>query len=123
MGVSRENKIRFVTGVGREDFVSFLRRTKIMVGNSSTGIKECSYLGIPVVNIGTRQQGRLRGPNITDVSFDLAAIAGAIKKQLAHGPYKSSKIYYKPDTSKKIVSVLTSVKTSPQKTFYEIKEA
>ena len=46
-------------------------------------IRECSYLGVPAVNIGTRQQGRERGRNVIDVDHDRAAIAGAIREHRA----------------------------------------
>jgi len=118
-GKIRNNKIRFVTDLLPEDFVGLLRRAKVLVGNSSAGIKECSYLGVPVVNIGSRQQGRLRGPNVLDADNDPKEIKQAITKQLKHGPYKRSDVYFKPDTSKNIVSVLSKFDLYTQKKFYE----
>lgn len=119
LGILKNNKIHFVTDVLPEEFITMLKHAKVMIGNSSTGIKECSYLGVPVVNIGTRQQGRLRGPNVLDIGYSESAIKKAIEKQLAHGLYPASKIYYKPNTSKKILEVLTKVKASSQKKFHE----
>ena len=52
--------------------------TACLVGNSSAGIKECSYLGTPVVNIGARQQGRLHAANVAHVGYDRDAIASAV---------------------------------------------
>ena len=49
-----------------------------VVGNSSAGIKETPAFGCPVVNIGSRQQGRLRGSNVIDVGYDADAIVEAI---------------------------------------------
>jgi UDP-N-acetylglucosamine 2-epimerase len=49
------------------DFLRALLGCKVLVGNSSVGIRECSFLGVPVVNIGTRQGGRERGGNVWDV--------------------------------------------------------
>jgi UDP-N-acetylglucosamine 2-epimerase (non-hydrolysing)/GDP/UDP-N,N'-diacetylbacillosamine 2-epimerase (hydrolysing) len=49
-----------------------------IVGNSSAGIKESPAFGCPSVNIGTRQQGRLRGKNVIDVTYDAAAIRDAV---------------------------------------------
>lgn len=119
LGALKNNKIRFVTDVLPEDFISLLRRAKALVGNSSTGIKECSYLGVPVVNIGTRQHRRLRGPNVTDVPYDANAIKKASERQLQHGPYPSSRIYFKPNTSKRMAEILSRVKLSSQKAFYQ----
>ncbi len=118
-GQLKSNKIHFVTDILPEDFIALLRRARVLVGNSSTGIKECSYLGVPVVNLGSRQQHRLRGPNVVDVGYEPAAIRKAVQKQLAHGPYPSSDIYFKPNTSKKIVEVLSKTRLYSQKTFYD----
>ena len=94
-----------------------LKKTACLIGNSSAGIKECSFLGTPVVNVGTRQQGRTRGINVVDTSHDQNEIVSAIKKQLEHGQYKSDILYYKPNTSNQIVTLLTSVDLYTQKHF------
>ena len=119
LGILKNNKIKFVTDVLPDDFIALLKRAEVMIGNSSTGIKECSYLGIPVVNIGTRQQGRLRGPNVLDIPYNYVEIKKGIEKQIAHGRYRASKIYFKPDTSRRIIEALIKVKAEPQKKFHE----
>lgn len=118
-GKLTNEKVRFVTDLLPEDFVGLLRKSSALVGNSSAGIKEASYLGVPVVNIGTRQANRLRGENVVDVGHRSAAIKLAIQKQLKHGPYKKSDIYFRSGTSKKIVEVLSKVKLASQKKFYD----
>ena len=50
------------------EFLRVLLGAKVLVGNSSVGIRECSFLGVPVINVGTRQQGRERGPNVCDMA-------------------------------------------------------
>ena len=119
LGKLKNNKIRFVTDIMPEDFLALLHKSSCLVGNSSAGIKESSYLGVPVVNIGTRQCGRLRGPNVRDAGYGRKEITDAIYAQLAHGVYKSSDIYFKPNTSKRIVEVLSKVPLETQKKFYE----
>lgn len=118
-GKLKNNKIRFVTDLLPEDFIALLRRASVLVGNSSAGFKESSYLGVPVVNIGTRQQNRLRGEHIKDVGYNTEAIKKAVKEQLAHGSYPKSDLYYKPDTSKKIVEILSKTKLYSQKKFHD----
>ena len=113
------SKMHFITNVPAEKFVALLSRTSCLIGNSSAGIKECSFLGTPVVNIGGRQQGRLAAPHVVHVDYDASAIATAVNAQLAHGPYEPSHIYYKPNTSQTIVDVLSSVELYTQKRFYE----
>lgn len=118
-GKLKNNKIRFVTDILPEDFISLLRKSSCLVGNSSAGIKESSYLGVPVVNIGTRQLGRLRGPNVRDVGYGRKEIMDGITSQCAHGRYASSNLYFKPRTSKKIVEVLSKIPLQTQKKFYD----
>ncbi len=118
-GKLTNKKIRFITDLAPEDFIALLRRASVLVGNSSAGIKEASYLGVPVVNIGTRQANRLRGQNVVDVGYDKNQIKRAVQKQLAHGSYPQSNLYYKPNTSKKIVEILSKVKLKSQKKFYD----
>lgn len=119
LGKLTNDTIHFVTDLLPEDFIALLRRARCLVGNSSAGIKESSYLGTPVVNIGTRQANRLRAKNVLDVGYDRAAIKRAIAAQAAHGRYPSSKIYYRPGTSKRIVDMLARVPLAAQKQFYE----
>lgn len=119
LGKLTNDKIQFVTDLLPEDFIALLKKAKCLVGNSSAGIKEASYLGTPVVNIGTRQANRLRGPNVIDVNYDHVSIKKAIEKQLQHGPYASSSVYYKPDTSKRMVEILAKAPLEAQKKFYE----
>ena len=85
--------LHFFKNLSPEDFLRLLRRCRCLVGNSSVGIRECSYLGVPVVNIGKRQVGRDRSPNVVDVGHDRSAIIGAIRAHWAHGPYPSSPLY------------------------------
>jgi UDP-hydrolysing UDP-N-acetyl-D-glucosamine 2-epimerase len=68
-----------------EDFLRLLVHSTAIVGNSSVAIRECSFLGVPAVNIGSRQQGRERGRNVIDVEHDRAAILGAIQEHLTRG--------------------------------------
>ena len=56
-----------------------------MVGNSSSGLIEAPSFGLPVVNVGDRQRGRLRAANVIDVGHDREAIAAAIRRALDPG--------------------------------------
>lgn len=83
----------FFKNIRPGDFLRMLLKSKCLIGNSSVGIRECAFLGVPVVNIGTRQQDRMRGRNVIDTANDQAQIAAAISKQIAHGHYPSEHIY------------------------------
>ncbi|MBM3808807.1 MAG: UDP-N-acetylglucosamine 2-epimerase (hydrolyzing) [Acidimicrobiia bacterium] len=113
--------MRFITNVPANDFVALLAHTACLVGNSSAGIKECSYLGTPVVNIGARQQGRLAAEHVTQVGYDAADIGAAIATQLAHGRYAPSHIYFKDNASDKIANLLATTPLYTQKRFFEVR--
>ena len=112
-------QMRFITNIPSDEFVALLRQAACVAGNSSAGIKECSYLGTPAVNIGPRQQGRLAADHVTNVDYDCEAIRSAIARQLAHGRYPASTLYYRPDTSDQILNVLANAELYTQKRFYE----
>ncbi len=86
-----------------------------MVGNSSCGIREAAFLGVPSVNIGSRQFGRERGINVKDVGCDADEIKKAILQQLDHGPYDSDFIYGDGNAGAQIISILRDFKFTIQK--------
>ena len=73
--------IHFFKNMEPHHFIKLLIGCKAIVGNSSVAIRECSYLGVPAVNIGPRQSGRDRGANVVDVPHERQAILAAILKQ------------------------------------------
>ena len=111
--------MHFITNVPADRFVALLANAACLVGNSSAGIKECSFLGTPVVNIGARQQGRLSGEHAINVGYDAPEIAAALASQLAHGPYPASHLYYRPNASDAVVDVLATAELYTQKRFFE----
>jgi UDP-hydrolysing UDP-N-acetyl-D-glucosamine 2-epimerase len=78
----RPTNIHFFRNMEPNDFLRLLLGSRCLVGNSSVGIRECSYLGVPVVNIGSRQTGRERAGNVLDVASERGEIATALKHQL-----------------------------------------
>ena len=76
-----------------EDFLRLLHGATAIVGNSSVAIRECSFLGVPAVNIGSRQRGRERGRNVIDVDHDRSAIAGAIREHARRGRPAADHLY------------------------------
>ena len=110
---------RFITNVPADDFVAMLKGAACLVGNSSAGIKECSFLGTPVVNIGVRQQGRLAAEHVVHVPYDAQAIQAAVERQCRHGAYEPSHIYYRGDTSQRIAERLVDIELYTQKRFFD----
>ena len=116
----RENfnpkNIHFFKNMEPNDFLKLLVNSKCLIGNSSVGIRECSFLGVPVVNIGTRQNRRLRGNNIIDVAHDEDAIKAAIQSQLTNPMNTKSNVYGNGDSGKKIADILSTIKLRFHKT-------
>lgn len=71
--------------IPHDDFLALLAGAAAVVGNSSSGLIEAPMLGVPVVNVGTRQEGRTRGDNVIDVPNDTDAIIAALQRALAPG--------------------------------------
>lgn len=105
---NHEHRIHFFKNMEPLDFLKLLKNSRCLIGNSSVGIRECAYLGVPVVNIGSRQAGRERGPNVLDVDYHRAAIRQAIDLQVAHGPYAATHIYGNGKAGAQIAAVLAS---------------
>lgn len=91
-----------------DQYLRFARNAAAVVGNSSSGIIECPTLGVPTVNIGSRQRGRLQGPSIFNAGHDADDIAQAIRKALDYtGPYANP--YGGPGASRRIAEVLETI--------------
>ena len=98
-----------------EQYAVLLNNASCIVGNSSSGIRESAYLGVPSVNIGNRQSGRQRADNVVDVPHDAGAIKKAIRSQMNHGPYESSAIYGDGNSGEWIADVIAEFEFNIQK--------
>jgi len=115
----RENEKRdylaFYKNFMVEDYVRLINNCAVLVGNSSSGIREGAYLGVPVVNIGNRQNNRERGPNVVDVDYSSKAILAAIENQLSNGRYPRCAIYGDGTAGEKIADILATFDFKIQK--------
>ena len=80
--------IKTFKSIPHKEYLSLMKIATVMVGNSSSGIIEAPSFGLPVVNIGSRQEGRERAENVIDVDYDKEQIETAIKKALDDGNFK-----------------------------------
>ena len=109
--------IHFFKNMIPEDFLRLLCNSKCLVGNSSVGIRECAFLGVPVVNIGTRQHGRARGENVIDVSYEQDAIKNGILNRIqTENRIAKDTIYGNGDSGKKIADILATIELRYHKT-------
>lgn len=109
------NQIRFFKNMEGGDFLKLLLHSKCLIGNSSVGIRECSYLGVPVVNIGSRQNRRLRGKNVADTNYEINNLREAIESQILHGHYPEEHLYGDGTAGKAIADVLAVAQTEIKK--------
>ncbi len=101
--------IHFFKNMMPEDFLRLLLGARCLIGNSSVGIREASYLGVPVVNIGNRQQGRERARNVVDVGYHAPDIVSAVRHHLANGRYEPSSLYGDGKAGERIAQILARV--------------
>ena len=100
-----QGKIKTVRNLPPVRFLKLLTQAAALVGNSSVGIREGSALGVPVVNVGDRQQGRERGPNVVDVA-EADQVYDALARQVAHGRYPASTLYGDGHAAERIGEVI-----------------
>jgi UDP-hydrolysing UDP-N-acetyl-D-glucosamine 2-epimerase len=106
---ARPDRFHFFKNMAPEDFLRLLYSARCLIGNSSVGIRECAFLGVPVVNIGTRQAGRDRGANVLDVHYDRTAIGEAIRVHLANGRFPKDLLYGDGRAGDRMAALLADV--------------
>ena len=111
----RLSQTHFFKNFPPEVFIRVLYSSKGIVGNSSVAIRECEAIGVPAVNIGSRQSGRERGDNVEDVGYDREEIAGAIERMVTRGRVPSRHIYGDGEAGPKIAAVLADLELTTEK--------
>jgi len=111
----RPEYMRFYKNFPVETFIRLMKSAACLVGNSSAPIREGAFLGTPAVNIGSRQHGRDRGPNVIDVPNERAAIVAAVRRQLAHGPFPPDHLYGDGEAGPRVADVIARVPLTVQK--------
>ncbi|MDB5599496.1 MAG: hypothetical protein JWN71_1540 [Xanthobacteraceae bacterium] len=100
---------RFVASLGAENYFAALTHMDVVVGNSSSGLYEAPSFGVPTVNIGDRQKGRLRAASVIDCPAERNAIGDAVQAALARGRRPTENPYGDGHASERIVTVLKSL--------------
>ncbi len=109
------DRMHFFKNLPIDTYVSLMKHTSCLIGNSSSGIREGAFIGTPVVNIGSRQTARERGKNVIDVPYDQDQIRDAISYQLSHGHYEMEPIYGDGKAGERIADILSRENVSVQK--------
>lgn len=106
---NRDEPIYYYKNFSPEDYARVLRNAVCCLGNSSSFIREGSYLGIPAVVVGDRQKGREHGNNVTFSSYDRFEIVEHLKRILEEGRSKPDHRFGDGDAGKKIADKLASI--------------
>jgi UDP-hydrolysing UDP-N-acetyl-D-glucosamine 2-epimerase len=107
--------LRLVKNFSPEDYLKVLANAACAVGNSSSFVRDASFLGTPVVLVGDRQQGRETAENLMKVVPERQEILYAIKEQLERGRYAPSHLYGDGKAAQKIANLLTQIQPYVQK--------
>jgi len=124
--VQRDTRLRFLhASLGQSKYLSLLNLCDVVIGNSSSGIIEAPAFGKPTVNIGNRQDGRLRADSIIDVGVTKQEIQTAIETALSptwrERCAKTVSSYKSSNTAQLIADTLKNAELNLHKTFFDIK--
>ncbi|MEO0618638.1 MAG: UDP-N-acetylglucosamine 2-epimerase [Pseudomonadota bacterium] len=120
---SERAHVAFVTSLGQRRYFSALAVSDAVVGNSSSGLYDAPSFDVPTVNIGTRQQGRLRATSVIDCATTTPAITAAIAKAFAMDCTGTVNLYGDGHASRQIVRILEAIEDPASlvvKRFHEV---
>ena len=118
--LAEQPNIRMFPSLRFEYFLVLLKHTQFLLGNSSTGIREAPYYGVPSINIGTRQQNRSLHAEIINCDYTAMAISTAIKKALKMGRYEVDSRFGSGKSDEQFLEILSNPRlweSSKQKLF------
>ena len=101
-----------------EDYARLINNCACIVGNSSSALREGAFLGVPAVNIGTRQARREHGENVIHVNYNSDEIEDAIRRQIKNGRYKKSNLFGEGLAGEQITDILAKVEVNIQKKLF-----
>jgi UDP-hydrolysing UDP-N-acetyl-D-glucosamine 2-epimerase len=111
----RPERLHFFRNMFPEDFLRVVARATAIVCNSSVAIRECAFLGVPAVNVGSRQQGRERGANVIDVPHDRGAITAALARHRAQARPAPDHLYGDGGAGPRIAEALATAPLTIEK--------
>lgn len=112
LAASRRGRVKVVPSLGRVRYLSAAKHAAVVAGNSSSGIVEVPSLGVPVVDVGIRQQGRERAKSIIHTDLDVESIADgislALTPEMREEASRAVNPYFKADTPSLMADFLIS---------------
>ncbi len=121
--LEKNRRFRIFPSLRFEYFIVLLKNAKFIIGNSSAGIREAPYFGIPAIDIGTRQRNRLRSKDLIHTNDKKINILRAIHRAMNLEIRNKNKYFGKGNSAKLFLKVLNSKKfweQQKQKQFHDI---
>jgi UDP-N-acetylglucosamine 2-epimerase (non-hydrolysing)/GDP/UDP-N,N'-diacetylbacillosamine 2-epimerase (hydrolysing) len=123
--VAERPQARVFTALGSRLYLGLLREAAAIVGNSSSGLYEAPSLGTPTVDIGERQQGRLKAASVISCRGERGAISAAITAALRRPKQPVVNPYGDGDSARRVVEILAGIadfRALTQKRFFDLPE-
>ena len=119
----RNKNIKIFPSLRFEYYLTLLKNCKFIIGNSSSGIMEAPYCGVPTINVGNRQNNRANLESITNCNYQSSEILRAIKKFSVTKKFTKSKFFGDGRAAAKLLKIIKSKKIwkiNNQKQFKDI---
>lgn len=119
----KSNKIKIFPSIRFEYYLTLLKNSNFIVGNSSSGIMEAPYFGVPTINLGTRQLNRVNLNSIANSEIKFSKINNLLIKYSTKKRFKKIKFFGKGNSAKKFIEILDKRRIwsdTKQKQFKEI---
>ncbi|MGR6086953.1 MAG: UDP-N-acetylglucosamine 2-epimerase [Arcticibacter sp.] len=122
--LSGDSQFRVFPSIRFEYFLTLLQSSRLILGNSSAGIREAPFYGVPTVNVGSRQLGRSANPNILHCSYEVDSIYSAIRHAMEAGRFEPMHTFGGGSSDLRFIQTLqnpSTWNTESQKRFLDIK--
>ena len=110
-----KNNFHFLPSLPIELYAPLLNNSSCIIGNSSSGIREAGFLGVPSINIGERQNGRMTQQNVINVEAKKEQILSALTTQINHGRYGREYTYGQGFGFERMINAIINDQSSLQK--------
>ena len=100
------DRVLCVENFGKENYFTAMHFSKLLIGNTSSGIIEAASFKKFVVNVGSRQEGRLQSDNVFNALFQKDAILEAVNKVIKLNNFEGENIYYQKEASSNVIKIL-----------------
>ncbi len=117
--VKKKNNVFYYDSLGNKAYISLMKISYLVIGNSSSGILETPSFGIRTINIGNRQNGRIIPRNVINCDYNLSSINKAFIK-IKKLPTSKSNLFYKKNTPIKMAKKILNFKFNLKKVFYDL---